>query len=162
MIIDAQLQVSNAVALTSGTVVSVSSYDTGAPAVTSTTQRDVGVGEPVGIAIAIGVAATITGAADQTYEFDVIQSAAAALTSPDIIDARKFKVTPAAGELAASLLTAGTILYLPLSGMQQAKQYLGLQYILGGTGPTVTVTSWITPLSMLQAQRAYGTKIIVL
>lgn len=92
--------------------------------------RDVGSGEDVIIAVTVDVAATAAGAA--TVDFQVISSAAAALTSPTILGST--------GPLAKTELTLGrkaielrvpraTLLAQPIG-----QRYLGIQYTVA-TGP---------------------------
>lgn len=158
MFIDAQTQLASAVALTS-TALLTNAYDLGAvPSGGSASGAgvDPSVGEPLCVIVAVTVAADST-TGDETYEFDVIQSASSNLGTADIL--AKYPVV--AGDVTA-LLPAGAILCLPIPMHSVTKRFLGVNYIGGGTTPTITVTAWIAPMSMVQAYRFYTTLIKVL
>lgn len=133
MILDAHTLLSDAQAVTADAA-STNTYDTGAAG------NDISPGEPLGIVFSIDVAADGT-TTDETYEFQVIQSANADLSSPDILSARA---------IGYATLTVGSVHVLPIPPDSVTKRYLGAYYNVGGTTPTVTVTSWIAPLSMIQ------------
>ena len=100
--------------------------------------RDLGVGEPVGFGVSVGVAADIT-TGDETYEFQVVQSANANLSSHDVLLSI---VKPAAQ------LTLGELFFLPIPIDGVTKRYIGLRYVLAGTTPSVTVSADAKPASM--------------
>lgn len=131
MIIDAFLLVSDSQALTA-TAFSTNTLDLGV----STPQRDISVGESMGFGISVDVAADFT-TTDETYTFEVVESANANLSSPTVI-----------GVLVqtAAQLTIGALVFLPCGPV--SKRYLGLRYTLAGTTPSITVTSWFGPRTM--------------
>src|SRR5262245_10029063 len=105
-----------------------------------TPKRQIGDGEPMGIGVICDVAADFT-TGDETYRFDVVQSANANLSSPDIISShtRVASATPGAGQL-----FLGARFFLPLNPGFPTKQFFGLQLTLAGTTPTITITAWFT------------------
>lgn len=124
MYIDSLLQFSNAQALTA-TAVSASNVDLGS-------DRDIGPGRPMWVVVAINTAADNT-TGDETYSIALQTDDNASFTSPTTIAT----VVPA-----AATLTAGTRVVL---GMPYANErYIRLNYTLGGTTPSVTVTAWLT------------------
>lgn len=139
MILDAQTLLSDAQAITVDAV-STNTYDSGAAG------NDISVGEPLCMAFTVDVAADGT-TTDETYEFQVIQSAAAALTSPDVLCLRA---------IGYATLVAGFKFYLPIPPGSKTKRYLGVNYNVGGTTPTITVTAAILPLSMIQNEKTYA------
>jgi hypothetical protein len=144
MYIDAQTLMWNATALTSDAA-STNTYDTGAAG------NDISVGEPLVAVIQVDVAADYT-SENETYEFQVIQSAAANLGSADIL----CLIQPA-----ASLLTVNSIVILPIPAGTITKRYLGLYFNGGGTTPTITVTAWFAPASMIQRDKNYADAITI-
>jgi hypothetical protein len=96
--------------------------------------RDIGVGEPVGFGVAVEVAADIT-TGDETYQFDVVQSVNANLSSHDVL----LSIVRT-----AAALTAGELFFVPIPMDMVTKRYIGLRFVLGGTTPTVTVSAWLT------------------
>lgn len=139
MFIDSQLLLSDAQAI-SADAVSTNTVDTGAAG------NDITIGQELVIAIQVDVAADFT-TGDETYVFEAIQSAAANLGSPDILASRA---------ILAADLTAGSIHYLPLPAGAKTKRYLGLNYNVGGTSPSVTCTAFIQPANQVQAFKAYA------
>ena len=139
MFVDAQDLLSDAQAFTE-TAVSTNGRDSGAAG------NDITEGEPLGIGITVDVAADYS-EANETYQFDAIQSAAAALSAPDVLASRI---------IAAASLTAGSRHVLPIPPGSKTKRYLGLQLTLGGTTPTITITAFIAPLSFLGGWKAYA------
>jgi hypothetical protein len=97
------------------------------------------------VAIQVDVAADFT-TTDETYTFNVRNSAAAALTSPTDMASRT---------VTAANLTAGTIIYIPV-GSPVALRYLGVYYDVGGTTPSITVTAWLTTANAIDNSRAYA------
>lgn len=141
MIMDALCLLSDAQALTA-TAVSTSSYDAG----NVTPKVDIGPGEPLAVVITVDVAADAT-TGDETYQFDIITSAAAALTSPTVVASRL---------IGRALLTAGRIIVFPIPMVEVPLRFWGLQYTLGGTTPTITVTASIMPLSFADQIKIYA------
>lgn len=139
MIIDALNKVSTAQAVTASAV-STNTYDSGSAG------NDMSIGEPLCLAVEVNVAADHT-TGDETYEIQIIQSANADLSAPDIL--AKLPVT-------AAQLSAGSLHYLGLPPTSKTKQYLGAQYVTGGTTPSVTLSADFRPQSMIQANKAYA------
>ncbi len=142
MMLDAALQVSAAQALT-GTALSDRSIDLG-PAVTSS--QPGGSQEPLCFVVQVNVAADHT-TGNETYQFDVVQSDNPDLSSADVIASR---IIP------YSDLDAGSVQYVDLPAKTPTKRYLGMQYTLGGTSPTITVTSFLQPKSGIEAKAMYA------
>lgn len=157
MFIDAQCQLSSAQAITADAV-STNAYDLGAlPTGTANGSRvDPSIGEPMGIVIVVTVAADST-TGDETYAFEAIQSTVTALTSPDVL----VRVPFTAAQAAAGALAAGTVIVVPLPSGSITKEFIGLNYDVGGTTPTITVSSWLAPLSEIQKQKFYTSAIVV-
>ena len=137
--VDAQTQLCSAQAF-SADAVSENTYDSGA-ALINTPE-----GEPLGIGIHVTVAAKVSGGTE-TYEFQAIQSAAADLSSPDVLAL----IRPARVDL-----TVGKRLVLPLPPGSKTKRYLGLNVNVGGTTPSITINTFIAPLSFLGGWKAYA------
>lgn len=149
MLIDALTRVWNAVAL-SADAASTSSYDTG-----QTGGNDITTGEPLVACIAVGTAADHT-TGDETYEFQFIQSASADLSTPTILGLIQFSATQYA------LLAAGAVVTVPLPMGTITQRYIGLYYNGGGTTPTITVTAWFCPASMVDKNKFFPVRIVVL
>jgi hypothetical protein len=128
MYVDAFLLVSDSQAVTA-TAFSTNTIDLS----NVTPARDLSQGEQLGFGINVEVAADFT-TGDETYTFEVVQSANANLSSPDVLSS----VVRTAAQL-----TAGTLLFLPL-GAPITKRYIGLRYTVAGTTPTITVSAWLT------------------
>lgn len=141
MFLDALLLLSDAQAI-SADAYSTNTIDLG----NSTVKRRIGTGEPMALAIQVDVAADHTDG-DETYAFQLLQSANADLSSGDIIELRTISYAD---------LTAGKILYLNLPPGQPTKRYIGLYIDVGGTTPTITLTAWLTPLSMIEQRTDYA------
>ena len=134
-IVDALLQLSLAQQVTADAV-STNTIDTG----NTTPKRNMGVGEPMGCLIVITV---IAGPNSGSAKLTLIQSAAAALTAPQIL-----------GEIdlvSADIAVGRTYLVAQSTGID-ALRYLGLNYDITGT-VDFTVSAYYGPLSMLK-QRA--------
>jgi len=138
MYIDALLLLSDAQAVTVDAN-STNTFDSGL------STNEIGTGEPLCLVLQVDVAADFT-STDETYEFQIIQSTAAALTSPDILVQRS---------ILAADLTIGSLHYLPIPPGAKSKRYLGAYYNVGGTTPTITVTAFLQPMSMIQRDVVY-------
>lgn len=145
MKVDALNQLSDAQAFTGGTTVSTNTIDTGSAG------NDISIGEELALAVAVDVAADFT-TTDETYTIQIIQSAAANLSSPDVLASR---------QILASELAAGTTHYLPLPQGSKSKQYLGYQVVAAGTTPSVTLTAFLQPASMLDKQKFYPNNYVI-
>lgn len=129
MYIDALLLVSDAQAVTADAV-STNTIDLG----NVTPKRRIGTGEPMGFGMQVDVAADFT-TGDETYSFEVIESANADLSSATVI---------AAYTRTAAQLFAGSLHFFTIPPGFPTARYLGLNYNVGGTTPTITVTAWLT------------------
>lgn len=155
MFIDAQCQVWSAVALTTSAY-STNSYDLGAvPTGTSNGAAvDASVGEPMALVISVGVAALVVGT--ETYQFDVTQSASAtASSSPTTLVSVPFTTTQA-----GTLLTAGSIIVVPIPSGSITQRYISGHYTSANSAG-ITVSGWIAPLSQIQKQKFYTSAIVV-
>lgn len=138
MLLDAQTLLWDATALSSDAV-SANTYDLGVAG------NSLSVGEPMCAVIQVDVAADFT-TGDETYQFNLLQSANANLSSADILSSIV---------RTAAQLTAGSLHVIPLPPGAETKRYLGLGYDGGGTTPTITVTAWFAPMSMIQRDANY-------
>lgn len=140
MMFDQQNQFSAAQALTA-TAVSTNVVDLGA-------DRDIGKGEPLCVVLATIVAADFT-TGDETYQID-IQSGST--VTPTVVKARRIPVVTASN--ATSDLGLGKFIVIPLP--HDMDRYIRLNYTLGGTTPTWTVTAFLAPMSMVQSDSQYA------
>lgn len=138
MILDLQNRISAAQALTA-TALGTNAIDL------SSTGRNIADGEPMGIMLTVNVAADHT-TGNETYELDIITDGDSALGSPAVVDTHVIDYTK---------LTAGARLFFPLPVGVALERYLGINYVLGGTNPTVTVTADLMPQSMVDKYKAY-------
>lgn len=106
--------------------------------------RDIGVGEPMGVVLTVEVAADFT-TTDETYQIDVQTDDNYSFSSASVIARR----IPLAAEL-----TKGTVMVIPLPNTNE--RYLRLSVTGGGTSPSVTLTAHLAPLSMVQNNRTYA------
>lgn len=141
MILDILNVVSDAQALTA-TALSDKSIDLG----NVTPKRRVGTGEPMTFMVQVDVAADHT-TGNETYQVDIVQSDNADLSAADVIESRIISYAD---------LTAGSVQYIDLPAKTPTKRYLGLQYTLGGTTPTITLTAALQPKSMIEAKTDYA------
>lgn len=141
MIIDALLLLDDAHAYTA-TAVCTNSIDLGNP----TVKNSIGAGEPMAISVQVDVAADHT-TGDETYQLDLLQSANADLSSPDVLLSRV---------LLFSQLTAGAIVTLPIPSKAVTKRYIGYRLTAGGTTPTVTLTAQLQPHAMIDEEIIYA------
>ena len=142
MFLDALTLVSDAQALTA-TAVSTNTIDLGS----SSPARDIGAGESIGFGISVDVAGDRT-TADETYTVEVIQSAAANLSSPTVLASQ---LLPATG------IAVGALSFIAVPMGVVTQRYLGLRYTLAGTTPSITVTAWLTSRALFSiASRHYA------
>ncbi len=150
MYIDDQLRFSSAQDVTSSAV--------GANKIDLSVDRSIGTGEPMGVMFTVVTAAT-TGDDDEDYTFDVeYASNAAQTTGRELIGRRVFESgTPDAPAQDADLLVAGFrfVIPIPQVTLAESDRYLGVRYTTAGTGPTVTMTADLLPLSMIQGEVSY-------
>lgn len=141
MILDVQNQASDTQAVTADAV-STNAIDLGNP----TVKNEIGGGEPMAMVIGIDVAADFT-TGDETYVFELIQSANANLSSPDILASRA---------IVAGSLTVGSYHVIGVPPKSVTKRYLGMNYNTGGTSPSVTVSTWLVPQKNVDSFLAYA------
>jgi hypothetical protein len=136
MILDSLLKFSDAQALTA-TAVSTN-------VVPLSLDRDIGIGEPMGVVITVGVAADFANL-DETYQFQLQTDDNDSFSSATVIG----DVT-----VIAANLTAGDKVVIPIGHSNEA--FLRLNYVLGGTTPSVTVDALLQPLSMIDGSATYA------
>jgi hypothetical protein len=96
-------------------------------------------GIPLEAVIVVKAAADFT-TTDETYNFDVVTSSAVNLaTTPVSLGKRA---------ILATALTLGSKHHIPLAPGVTMARYLGMQYTLAGTTPSVTVDCYIQPMNM--------------
>lgn len=143
MYIDSFLELSTAQALTA-TAISENVIDL-------TTARSIGSGEPMAAFFVVTVAAD-QGTGDEDYTFDVKYASNAALTAGEqLLGRRVFESgTPTAPAQDADLLVPGFMFSVPIPPVTSGEtaRYLGVEYTLAGTTPTITVDCFVGPLSM--------------
>jgi hypothetical protein len=143
MILDAQLLFSDAQAITA---------DAG-----STNVVDLGVarnlfdGEPLAVVLQVDVAADHT-TGDETYSFQIQCDDNAGFSSATAL------VTQT---ISYASLTAGAMILLPIPVGVNVERYLRVYYDVGGTTPTLTVTSFLQPFSMIQKYVSYADGITI-
>lgn len=142
MLLDAQLQFSAAQALTA-TAVSTNVIDLGSV-------RQIGVGEQLSIVLAAIVAADFT-TGNETYQIDIQTDDNSSFSSATTL--RSTVIT--AADLA---LGAVNVLSCPRRNMER---YLRLNYTLGGTTPTVTLSAWLQPTNMIPSTTDYPDAITI-
>jgi hypothetical protein len=152
MILDGQLQFSDDQALTATAV--------GTNVIDLSVGRSIGNGEPMAVVFSIGVAADQT-TGDEDYTFEVeYASDAAQTTGRQLIGRRVYESgTPTAPAQDADLLVVGykVIIPIPPTELSESERYIGVRYTLAGTTPSVTVSAYLQPLSMIDATNDYAT-----
>lgn len=156
MILDSQNQFSDAQAVTADAV--------GTNVIDLTKAEVLAAGEPMCVLFTVDVAADqITG--DEDYTFDVeVATDAAQTTGRQLIGRRVFESgTPVAPAQDADLLVAGFQFIIPLPNLTagETERYLGVRYDVAGTTPTITVTAFLQPMSMVQANRVFADAVTI-
>lgn len=156
MILDAQGQFSDAQAVTADAV--------GTNVVDLGESRAIGVGEPMGVLFVVDVAADQT-TGDEDYEFEVeYASNAAQSTARQQIGSLIFESgTPDAPALNADLLVAGFQFVIPVPPLRLSvsNRFIGIRYDVTGTTPTITMTAFLQPLSMIQNDLLFADAITI-
>jgi hypothetical protein len=131
MLLDAQLQFSAAQAITADAA-STNSIDLGAV-------RQIAIGQPLVILVCVIVAADAT-TGDETYSFEL---------QTDDNSAFRSATTLMDTDIPRAQLTLGSIHAIPVprAGLER---YIRLNYDVGGTTPTITVSAWLQPADMVQ------------
>lgn len=113
-----------------------------------------GNGEPMAVVFVVDVAADQT-TGDEDYTFDLeYASDAAQTTARQLIGRRVFESgTPTAPAQNADLLVAGYQFAIPVppATLADSERYLGIRYDVTGTTPTITVTAFLQPMSMINS-----------
>lgn len=152
MILDGQLQFSDDQALTATAV--------GTNVIDLSVDRSIGNGEPMAVVFNISVAADQT-TGDEDYTFEVeYASDAAQTTGRQLIGRRVYESgTPTAPAQDADLLVVGykVIIPIPPTDLSESERYIGVRYTLAGTSPSVTVSAYLQPQSMIDATNDYAT-----
>ena len=145
MILDAQHQFSDSQALTATAV--------GTNVIDLSLDRSIGNGEPMGVVFNVEVAAD-QGSGDEDYTFDVEYSSSADQSSGYVLMGRRIfeSGTPAAPAQDADLLVVGYkfVIPIPTATLDDSARYIGVRYTLAGTSPSVTVSAYLQPLSMIE------------
>lgn len=138
--VDAQTFLSDAQALTASAA-STNLYDLGS-------DRNPGVGEPLALV--------------------VIGEVAMAGTSPTLVvgiqtddNASFSSATTIIASQSVSALAAGGRIIVPLPADSSLERYIRAYYTVGGTTPTVTVSAYLQPLSMIENQAYYADAITI-
>jgi len=121
--------------------------------------RSIGNGEPMAMLFVIDVAASQTNS-DEDYTFEVEYSSTADQSAGYVTMGRRLyeSGTPAAPAQNADLLVAGYRFAIPIppTGEGDDERYIGVRYTTLGTDETVTVTAFLTPMSMIDATVDYA------
>lgn len=151
MYLDAQAQFSDAQAVTVDAV--------GTNVIDLSQDRSIGNGEPLVVVFVVDVAADQT-TGDEDYTFDVeYASNAAQSTGRQLIGRRVFESgTPTAPAQDADLLVVGFSFFIPIppTTLAESEQFIGIRYDTTGTTPTITMTTFLTPMSMVDASVDYA------
>jgi hypothetical protein len=137
MFIDAQNQYSDAQALSGTGAASTNLIDHGAA------ERRLGSGEPMGVGITVDVALAGT---TPTFVATLQSDDAVGFPSPGTVAQSK----------SYSALAVGARVIIPIPPGQATERFTRLNYTLGGTTPTITVTAFLAPLSFLGEWAAYA------
>jgi hypothetical protein len=143
MIIDSQNLYSNAQALT-GSAASTNLIDHGA-------DRNLGIGEPMALVITLGVASDGT-TGDETYAAQLQTDDNSSFSSAASVGG---SVTIARGA------AAGTKYVMAIPPDTTFEQYSRVNYTLGGTTPTVTLSAFLQPMSAIQNNVVYADAITI-
>ena len=151
MYLDSQLLLSDEQAITA-TAVATNIIDLGVA-------RSIGNGEPMAVLFVVDVAASQTNS-DEDYTFEVEYSSTADQSAGYVTMGRRLyeSGTPAAPAQNADLLVAGYRFAIPIppTGAGDDERYLGVRYTTLGTDETITVTAYLTPMSMIDATVDYA------
>lgn len=151
MILDAQNLFSDAQALTA-TAISENVIDL-------SQARSIGNGEPLCVLFSVDVAADQT-TGDEDYTFEVKYASNVGLTAgEELLGRRIFESgTPVPPAQDADLLVEGFQFYIPIPAttVDEDERYLGVEYTLAGTTPTITVTAALMPMSMIDSKVDYA------
>ena len=151
MFLDSQNKFSDSQAVTASAV--------GTNVIDLSVARSIGSGEPMAVMFVVEVAADQT-TGDEDYTFDVEYATdAAQTTGRQIMGRRIFESgTPTAPAQDADLLVAGFKFYVPVPPVtaDEDAQYMGIRYVTAGTTPTITCSSYLVPMSMVDSYADYA------
>lgn len=148
MIVDAQTRLDSAAVITA-TGVSTNTYDS------LLATNHIEVGEPLAMVFSI-ISGAVTTTGDETYQFQVIQSANADLSAQDIL------LSTDTTFLSRSVLVTGYRFAIVIPPQLKTKRYLGARYVLGGNADkSITVTTDILPLKFVQNDIIYPGNFLV-
>lgn len=134
MFLDQQNQYSDAQALTA-TAASTNAIDHGV-------DRNLGIGEPLTVVLTVDVALAGT---TPTFQFALQTDSTSAFGSAvSVVTSQSY-----------TALAAATRVALPVPPDTSMNRFSRLNYTLGGTTPTITVTSELIPSRMVQAETVY-------
>lgn len=143
MILDAQLQLSAAQAITA---------DAGSTNyIDLSVQRNLFDGQPMGVLFHVSVAADFT-TGDETYAFQAQCDDNTSFSSATTLATRT---------IAASALTANSLHFLPVPHGLNVERYFRAYYDVGGTTPTITVTAYLIPQAFADKFKAYADAITI-
>lgn len=152
MYVDSQLLLADAQALSVTGAVGTNVIDLGVA-------RSIGNGEPMAVLFTVDVAAD-QGTGDEDYTFDLEYSSTADQSAGYVLMGRRAyeSGTPAAPAQDADLLVAGYRFAIPVppTGAGDDERYLGIRSTLAGTTPLITITAYLTPMSMIDATVDYA------
>jgi hypothetical protein len=136
MYIDRQNKFSIAQALTA-TAVSTDVIDLGA-------DRNIGIGEPMAVVLNVDVAA---GGTSPTLVF--------AIQADDNVGFSSAATIASSATLTGAQLVAGAQFVLPVPPDLTTERFIRVNYTVGGTSPTVTVSCQLQPMNMIQNYVSY-------
>jgi len=97
---------------------------------------------------------------DEDYTFTLEYSSVAAQTSGYVTMGQRLyeSGTPAAPAQDADLLVVGYKFAIPVppTSAGDDERYIGIRYTTAGTTPTITVSAFLTPMSMIDATVDYA------
>lgn len=121
-------------------------------------QKALGNGEPLCVVFCVEVAADqTTGDEDYTFEVEYATNSGQT-TGRQLIGRRVFESgTPTAPAQDADLLVPGFCFAIPIppTSRSEGAQFLGIRYDVTGTTPSITVSAYLIPQSMLDLYNAY-------
>ena len=129
----------------------VSATGFGTNVIDLTTARSIGSGKPMSMFFSVTTTAdTTTG--DEDYQFVAMYAANAdqSTGNEELLGSRVFESTPSGIAQDAALLVEGFVFSIPLPAVtsSEVERYLGVQYVLAGTTPTISIDCWVAPTSM--------------
>lgn len=138
MYVDRQNKVSISQALSGvGSAASTDLIDLGA-------DRNIGIGEPLAFVVTVDVAAGGTA-----------PTLAIAVQADDNSGFSSAATVVSSSTLAAAALTVGAQFVIPIPPDLLTERFIRLNYTLGGTSPTVTVSAQLQPMKMIQSYVSY-------